>query len=711
MHLISLLVLSATLGASLNAATTGSPGSPIPEPSQGAVTENLGRVGFKKGSLLINIRFDLFEYIRESAVRIYHASNLFLDNLSKASLFKTHLASLQAKTSQACYIFLSLLERLPPTIIKTELNAFDIKTFEASYRERFVLAFANVNITDANISEPLAVPKGRVKRGWINAGGSLLNTVFGTATDAELAVLNTKIDNYNVEISRSARTILVQARQMRSLVNNALFQVRNIAGQLSQTVHVLEELSSYVALAQMIENLGDATQFLLTVALDADLKLQSLREGRMPSLISYDKFIDIINEGNKKLKPLNFPLAFPTDIGSIIETVQIHPSNDPYTFIVELPFTGELMSLYRVHPYPMMYMDNYVIPQNTHPYLAVGRQHFTTLSVLNGCITVYSQNLTLCSVPSVLNPTNVQDCTHNIVKRNSTETCIFKTFSASHLILKIQHYWVIFLKKPTLATVTCPLNDIAFRKYEGTLIINTLCSFRSQRLVVPSIITPMITTWNSSLDYSPIVNLNITAFANNTPIHLLNNNIDQVYSSINDTIDKINNITVAGDIISYSTTVKHSLSYSLIVLLFLLLFLILLFKFFRKRNADPTFSLVSYLKGKQDVNISDPPRHSTAPVSPQLQPAIPMIESRPCSPSTTSCTPRMARKPTFLPMPLPMPPAFVPSANLADVNIATAPEKPERKRPTKEVYATLQELSTLQDIYMDMTVTSTESTV
>ena len=159
---------------------------------------------------------------------------------------------------------------------------------------------------------PVLGTSGRTKRGFFNGGGSLLNSLFGTATEAQVTDLEKKFTEDIVPIKDallSVNTDVVEISENLSDLSDSLTAIYIDSRKISSEIDNLERI---IVVEEIITHLMTITQFLFDKATSWQITLNELRSGQMPHILSYRQMRSIIQEGEERFTGLRFPVKVST---------------------------------------------------------------------------------------------------------------------------------------------------------------------------------------------------------------------------------------------------------------------------------------------------------------------------------------------------------------------------------------------------------------
>src|SRR5215469_15427616 len=198
----------------------------------------------------------------------------------------------------------------------------------------------------------------RKKRGWINAGGSLLKIVFGVALDSDIKAIEKKVNFLeNQEFGNSE--VLVNLRDQLKENNNALIHVEKELQKLrhdSSGFHAQLNLLSYVTLATSY--LQSLNNFLATVkAIQAEVEktlLYALAKSSSPSIYTFDLLNPFIQKVSLETG-LETPVKLDrSNMAKFLKyTWSAVPTSTDFSVVLIIPFVYQAMfDTVKVHRFP-----------------------------------------------------------------------------------------------------------------------------------------------------------------------------------------------------------------------------------------------------------------------------------------------------------------------------------------------------------------------
>jgi len=303
----------------------------------------------------------------------------------------------------------------------------------------------------------------RKKRGWINAGGSLLKTVFGVALDSDIRAIEKKVNFLeNQEFGNSE--VLVNLRDQLKENNNALIHVEKELQKLrhdSSGFHAQLNLLSYVTLATSY--LQSLNNFLATVkTIQAEVEktlLYALAKSSSPSIYTYDllnPFIQKVTLGTGLETPVKLERG---NMAKFLRyTWSAVPTANEFSVVLIIPFVNHAtFDTVKVHSFPTMKRNarKRVTLDYDYDYFFIQtptlRQSRLTQKQMENCLEHVEKYV--CPLFSSVSDSSTEDCIASIYltgryskKESDSSICRYKTYedSSPYAITIKNHNFVSF---------------------------------------------------------------------------------------------------------------------------------------------------------------------------------------------------------------------------------------------------------------------------
>lgn len=401
------------------------------------------------------------------------------------------------------------------------------------------------------------LPQRRVKRGWLDAGGKLLKTVFGTADSDDIMQLNTTMQDIGNTVDITKATVAWHTTQIGRLEQEVLNNTKAIR-------HITQELSKYLlattntlnADLKMVQThlntidseltLGRALRLLTDKIINARLITEELQEalhhamqGQLSTaLLPPDTFITILIKLQKQL-PQNLQLIFAPDKFHIaryyhLATVQVSTNNAILRVQISFPVADKssIFDGYAIHPFPIRWHAlNKLVQIKTHQMLIIS--HTTnasavmTTSELRDCI---FEDVIIC--PSRIINLSTKHCEAQLFFGSSdTAICEREILPLTdYFFEQVGNNWLYAVRESTNIFAQCFKNGVVTSvqhvelQNSGLIINGTSCTITGNNFHLPAATTGFI-TMNVSypLVYWPDTTLQVLPEHNLT---FLNDSID-----------------------------------------------------------------------------------------------------------------------------------------------------------------------------------------
>src|SRR5215469_2431652 len=285
----------------------------------------------------------------------------------------------------------------------------------------------------------------RKKRGWFDAGGSLLKTVFGVALDSDVRAIEKKV-NFLESQEFGNSQILVNLRDQLKENNNALVHVEKELQKLrhdSSSLHAQLNLLSYVTLATSY--LQSLNNFLATVkAIQAEVEktlLYALAKSSSPSIYTFDLLNPFIQKVSLETG-LETPIKLDrSNMAKFLKyTWSAVPTSTDFSVVLIIPFVNQAMfDTVKVHRFPTMKRNSQkrVTLDYEYDYYFIQtptlRQSKLTQKQMENCLENVEKYV--CPLFTSISDSSTEDCIASIYlsgkfnkKESDSLVCRYKTY-------------------------------------------------------------------------------------------------------------------------------------------------------------------------------------------------------------------------------------------------------------------------------------------
>ena len=334
--------------------------------------------------------------------------------------------------------------------------------------------------------------KTRQKRGLINAGGSLLKLLFGTAEHKDIISLNATLAKVfehsklqDVEINLHTHILNVTTKKI-NRINIVQRKLSNLISDLDTRLQESEDINQVIE--QNVYNSNTFSSLILAL-MNLQQKTATLREGIIdmirgtlsPAVVENDMLRNLLElikgQGHSLLIDDNdISLNFYYDI-SIVNTIFEQETNS-ILFLVSIPINlqfGQTFNLYKVYSlYHSTGVSNIFTKFNTMPYVAINKDgSMVEFDNLLGCQRI--NTIYVCGLETEINNAPENSCTFRLMKVMQpyhpicTQTVLKLHKASFRLINKVWHYAI---PKPMELYVHCKENLNKRSNYEQTITIS-----------------------------------------------------------------------------------------------------------------------------------------------------------------------------------------------------------------------------------------------
>ena len=358
---------------------------------------------------------------------------------------------------------------------------------------------------------PLSAETHRSSRGLINAGGSVLQWLFGIATDDELSSTNEILDRLASLSEETRQTVNLHS----TILNETYIHFEDIGVQVNRVKQCLSQVTAnIVTLTNHISTLENQ-QYTITHSLimtnslmyastalsdlsnqftNLKIGLSKFREGFIsteiipPSVIlNLSHQITLLN-----LKPI-YP-SNPRYLPLLYKYIRVSPlPHHPLAFVVSIPLEGDprtQLELFELISLPVSITNTLTISYSNLPkYLAVSddRRSYIEYESMSDCR--HHSNTYLCPVDRPVYRDTAPSCALSLLKGN-TKFCN-KHFShplPRAMLTKSSAGWLYSISKEDKFTITCAggTTEIKVSPGSGRLSTGDNCKISGSEFTLPS---------------------------------------------------------------------------------------------------------------------------------------------------------------------------------------------------------------------------------
>ena len=361
--------------------------------------------------------------------------------------------------------------------------------------------------------EPLGHSGGRrEKRGLFNAGGELLQFIFGVATEDRVKSTEEILERLKSLGEESRKAINLHSRILNetgSAIIGLDKQVKKVAVCLQHILSAVDSLNSRnmelgveLTTANHILVLTNSLSYATTALMDLTTKFNSLkislsrlRNGYLsPDIVSTDTVLSLVDNITKSnLRPI-FPPA-PNFLHALYECIKvINLPHSSLSFALAIPLTGD----------PGVMLDVFDVISLPHPVSADLAISFTNLPkffAINEDRTLYAEMNTLdecrnfedtflCPISAPIYRENWKSCVFSHFVKEKTDQC-HKHFCKMENRTQVIHTpvgWLYTAPNPVKIRISCPedTRHLVIERGSGILKIPEYCKAISREFLIPA---------------------------------------------------------------------------------------------------------------------------------------------------------------------------------------------------------------------------------
>ena len=360
------------------------------------------------------------------------------------------------------------------------------------------IGMLNSDINNDRRALPSQGSSRRTKRGFFNGGGSLLNSLFGTATEAQVSNLENKFTEDIVPIKDallSVNTDVIEINENLSGLSDSLTAIYIDSRKLSSEIDNLERI---IVVEEIITHLMTVTQFLFDKATNWQVTLNELRSGQMPHILSYKQMRSIIHEGEERFTGLRFPVTVSTaNYTHTYGLLEVSSVLEPQHIDIYFPFVdNEEFTEIRVKPFILKLENNNtaIIRDLPFNFLYNSEHYFSNCQ----CTETSLRSVRLCSpLTRIYNfkHNNNYPCVANIIFKNNTDNCLIQKKEIDDIFsTSMAEEWFIYVPLPITGSIQCHDRKLSsiLRLY-GFYRIPFNCQFSTPSFSLPYVHSSKIT--------------------------------------------------------------------------------------------------------------------------------------------------------------------------------------------------------------------------
>lgn len=324
---------------------------------------------------------------------------------------------------------------------------------------------------------------GRKRRGLIDAGGHVLNFLFGTATDTEVNKLNEQLRTEHDSVQTLSRKVEISLDRTNQ-------NLKNIATYVTELKEALVHHQKQMLWALLLESLNSLETLIRDVhtqSILVDTITTLAASGKVhPGLLRYEVFKDLL-EGTAKILKLHPIFSLDREnYRNYLKITKIHLLELPFAVQLEIPlFNGETLTTYRLHSFPTMKNNKSELIELAviSDLILIGTTEYSEY-MIEDCF--YPPGLVVC--PTTRPTFNIlySRCSLQLIKNDQPLACHFNVLNPLRetLIRKVDSMWFVNLAQANKGKVICNGSEPTYQMYEELLLIPESCSYYSDQFTV-----------------------------------------------------------------------------------------------------------------------------------------------------------------------------------------------------------------------------------
>ena len=321
------------------------------------------------------------------------------------------------------------------------------------------------------ISSIISLNDHRVKRGLINAVGTVSKFLFGTMSADDADTINKQIDEVYNTTGNIARLMTNQT----TIIRSSLRQFENMTAIQNANLKILKEIvqngnsimSQNAFNSNLMESISDLELCFDDLLEKVNLVYESINDGKLgivsPSLVSPRDFIRSLEVIRNQLsyKELPFSLSEQNYIFYMqISKITILVSRGKLVYRINTPIpTGPLYNVCKFIPVPMSGWTQYYIFENVTPKPIAFNMEITEYTVIDETTCTQAQDIKICEIISPIHRLHTEEsCYSHLLKDREDKGCTRRYFALTNtfvLSLSNGYSWYILPKSPETIIITC----------------------------------------------------------------------------------------------------------------------------------------------------------------------------------------------------------------------------------------------------------------
>jgi len=341
----------------------------------GMISTYEGRLAFTEGCLVLNFQVPLKNYIVQNSDELYQAGVRLHSTTTPHfhDMTESHRIRLRRRI-QTTNHYLTRLLRTPFLDANSSLsiNEYLNSNFDITSGTPVPLNCSIHTCNSHDAYDPKTKKMVRVwsvtnrrRRSWFDGIGAALKTIIGTATEKDTQMINDQLQKYHRNFIKSQYNLKMTMETFHTMITASYEHLTTLHDEVTKLEHSVDKKALFDNLYRSWAELGDVYMHLYTLAIEVDLQSTLMRKGILPGILSIDQVHDLIGEGNSRFSPMTFPIQNITqhNLPQTLGLMQVKPTNDPYQFIILIPFIYEQNhTLYRLYPFPVKTNNSIIMP-------------------------------------------------------------------------------------------------------------------------------------------------------------------------------------------------------------------------------------------------------------------------------------------------------------------------------------------------------------
>ena len=321
--------------------------------------------------------------------------------------------------------------------------------------------------------------KPRVRRGLINLGGTVLQHLFGVATEDETNLIAESVRNATTTFTTATKTLRIESAVLHKAVSQLSAAMRD---ELATSTLILNDVINTLQVNRQLDLIGDLVLMVDSIVDNIQTTRAMLRSGEYVQLINTNDLTDILQhardtipKGERFCCEIEKPRQF-------LKILRIEPTNAATVFALHVPFVQEeVYQMYEIAALPQSDGNQtWFSYRLENRFVGIGQDHFLAEKEIK-CNQVFCENI----LENGLRNTSATSCELEIVANKEAPHCILEPVNpdTTFTLTTLTREWIVSVLTKSKVTISCPdTKTVQHRAAKGNFVVRKTCDFTSQFL-------------------------------------------------------------------------------------------------------------------------------------------------------------------------------------------------------------------------------------